>query len=140
VALIVDSSAMFAQADRDDPSHVAVRAAMEAEAGPLNTSQVAVAEADYLILDRLGVEPWLAFLGDLESGTFVADCLTQADLATARELADRYRGLELALADISLVLLARRHGTRRLLTFDERAFRTVTSLQGGAFTILPADA
>lgn len=140
MALIVDASAMFAQADRDDPSHTAVRAAMEAEAGPLITSQIAVAEADYLILDRLGVEPWLAFLADLESATFVAGCLTQADLATARELADRYRGLELGLADISLVLLARRHGTRRLLTFDERAFRTVTPLQGGAFTILPADA
>jgi hypothetical protein len=29
--------------------------------------------------------------------------------------------------------------TRRLVTFDERAFRTVTPLQGGAFTVLPAD-
>ena len=131
---------MFAQADRDDRSHGAVRAAMQAERGPLITSQVAVAEADYLILDRLGVEPWLAFLADLESTTFVAECLTGADLATAREVAERYRDLELGLADISLVLLARRHGTRRLLTFDERAFRTVVPLQGGAFTILPADA
>jgi uncharacterized protein len=140
VALIVDASAMFAQADRDDPSHAAVRAAMEAEAGPLLTSQVAVAEADHLILDRLGVEPWLAFLADLESATFVAECLTHADLTTARQLAERYRDLQLGLADISIVLLARRHGTRRLLTFDERAFRTVTPLQGGAFTLLPADA
>jgi hypothetical protein len=26
------------------------------------------------------------------------------------------------------------------LTFDERAFRAVTPLQGGSFTVLPADA
>jgi predicted nucleic acid-binding protein len=140
VTLIVDASALFAQADRDDPAHPAVRAVMRAEQGLLVTSQVAVAEADYLILDRLGVEPWLGFLADLERATFVAACLTTADLGTALELAHRYRDLELGLADISLVLLARRHGTRRLLTFDERAFRTVTPLQGGAFTILPADA
>jgi predicted nucleic acid-binding protein len=139
VTLIVDASAMFAQADRDDPAHAAVRRVLESEAGPLMTSQLAVAEADYLILDRLGIDPRLAFLADLESGTFIAECLTAADLATARELAQRYRGLALGLAGISLVLLARRHGTRRLLTFDERAFRVVTPLQGGAFTILPAD-
>jgi predicted nucleic acid-binding protein len=113
---------------------------LEEESGPLVTSQVAIAEADYLILDRLGVDPWLAFLSDLESETFVAECLTSAELSSARKLAARYRDLELGLADISLVLLARRHGTRRLLTFDERAFRAVTPLQGGAFTILPADA
>jgi uncharacterized protein len=138
--LIVDASAMFAQADRDDPAHDSVRAVMRSQAGPLITSQVAVAEADYLILDRLGPEPWLAFLADLEAGTFVADGLTTADFTTVRALARRYRDLSLGLADISLVLLARRHGTRHLLTFDERAFRVVTPLQGGSFTILPADA
>jgi hypothetical protein len=35
--------------------------------------------------------------------------------------------------------LAERYGTRRLLTFDERHFRAVTPLQGGAFELLPAD-
>jgi uncharacterized protein len=58
-----------------------------------------------------------------------------SDLATAPS----YRDLRLGLADISLVLLARRHRTRRLLTFEERACRAVAPLQGGAFTILPAD-
>ena len=140
MTLIIDASAMFAQADRDDPAHEQVRDVLRSESGRLVTSQVAVAEADYLILDRLGIEPWLAFLGDLEAGTFVAECLTEADLSTARELAERYRDLELGLADISIVLLARRHGTRRLATFDERDFRAIAPLQGGTFTILPADA
>ncbi|MGH2355036.1 MAG: hypothetical protein ACRDI2_09890 [Chloroflexota bacterium] len=44
------------------------------------------------------------------------------------------------LADASLVVLARRYRTRRILTFDQRAFRAVEPLHGGAFTILPADA
>jgi predicted nucleic acid-binding protein len=140
VVLIIDASAMFAQADRDDPAHESVRAVLETETEALVTSQLAVAEADYLILDRLGVDSWLAFLEDLESGTFAADCLTPVELRTARELASRYRDLRLGLTDISLILLARRHRTRRLLTFDEHAFRNVTPLQGGTFTLLPADA
>jgi hypothetical protein len=36
-------------------------------------------------------------------------------------------------------VLARRVRTHRLLTFDERAFRAVTPLQGGTFMLLPAD-
>jgi uncharacterized protein len=37
-------------------------------------------------------------------------------------------------------VLADRHRTTRLVTFDERHFRAVTSLRGEAFTILPTDA
>jgi len=51
----------------------------------------------------------------------------------------RYRDLRLGLADASLVVLAKRYGSRRILTFDERAFRVVVPLQGGSFTSLPGD-
>ena len=55
------------------------------------------------------------------------------------KVAITYRDLELRLADASLVVLAQRFETRRLLSFDERAFRAVIPLQGGHFTLLPAD-
>jgi hypothetical protein len=38
-----------------------------------------------------------------------------------------------------LVALADRYRTTRIVSFDERHFRAVTPLSGGAFTILPAD-
>jgi predicted nucleic acid-binding protein len=44
-----------------------------------------------------------------------------------------------ALADASLVVLAGRHRTRRLLTFDQPTFRNVAPLQGGEFVVLSAD-
>lgn len=103
------------------------------------TTEVVVAEADYLVLDRLGIDVELAFIDDLAAGTFVVECLTRDELAVARGILERYRDLRLGLADASLVVLAKRHATKRILTFDERAFRTVAPLQGGAFTILPAD-
>ena len=139
MTLIVDAGALYSQADADDPDHATVVGVLRSERGPIVTSELAVAEADYLILDRLGVEAWLAFLADLTAGTFVAECLTQADIGEAQELADRYRSLRLGLADISLVILARRHRTRRVLTLDQRAFRALIPLQGGSFTVLPAD-
>jgi predicted nucleic acid-binding protein len=137
--LIVDAGALYAQADADDPQHGPVVQVLRAERAALVTSQVVVAEADYLILRRLGVDVELAFLDDLASETYMVDALAPADLAVARDLARRYRDLELGLADASLVVLAARWETRRILTLDERAFRAVTPLQGGAFTLLPAD-
>jgi uncharacterized protein len=140
MALIVDAGALYAQADADQPGHAAVRAILEQERETLVTTELAVAEADYLILDRLGPDVELAFLEDLAEGTYVVECLDQPQLRAAREIVARYRDLRLGLADASLVVLAERYATRRLLTFDERAFRAVAPLQGGAFTILPADA
>ena len=139
MALIVDAGAMYAQADADEPRHAAVRAILEQERETLVTSELAVAEADFLILDRLGPGVELAFLDDLAEGTFVVECLDRAQLRAAREIVARYRDLRLGVAYASLVVIAEQYATRRLLTVDERAFRAVTPLQGGAFTILPAD-
>ncbi len=102
------------------------------------TSELVVAE-DYLILDRLGTKVELAFLQDLAEGTFVSDCLTRADIERARSLVEKYPKLEIGLADASLVVLGERYATRRIVTIDERAFRTIRPLQGGRFTILPAE-
>lgn len=138
-ALVVDAGALYAQADADEPQHTAVANMLGEEHGTLVTSQLVVAEADYLILRRLGLDVELAFLDDLASGTYVVDALTPAELAIARDIVARYRDLELGLADASLVVLANRWQTRRLLTLDERAFHAVTPLQGGSFELLPAD-
>ena len=140
MALLVDAGPLYAQADRKDPNHRAIADVLLAEREPLVASPFGVAEADYLILSQLGVDVELAFLDDLASGTFIVESLSRDELASALEVARRYRDLELGLADASLVVLAHRYGTRRILTLDERAFWTVTPLQGGSFTILPADA
>ena len=106
----------------------------------LNVSRdLAIAEADYLILTRLGVEVELAFLDDLAEGTFQVECLTRSELHTAAAVARQYRDLAVGLADASLVVLAQRFHTRRLVTFDDPAFRTVLPLQGGTFELLPSD-
>ena len=139
MVLLVDAGALYAQADRADPHHGAVVEILRAERGPLVTSQIAVAEADYLMLTRLGLDVEFAFLQDLAAGTFLAECLSRQELGLALEVARRYRDLKLGVADAALVVLAQRYRTRRLLTFGEPAFRTVAPLQGGSFTLLPAD-
>ncbi|HEY4227067.1 MAG TPA: PIN domain-containing protein [Candidatus Limnocylindrales bacterium] len=140
MALVVDAGAMYALADRDDPNHTAVRDTLLAEREALVTTELAVAEADYLILDRLGPDAEAAFLADLAEGTYAVECLDRAGIEQASALIARHRDLRIGLADASLVILAARHATRRILSFDQRAFRAVAPIQGGTFRILPADA
>jgi predicted nucleic acid-binding protein len=139
VALVIDAGGLYAQADADEPRHADVAEILRAERDTLVTTELAAAEADHLILDRLGVDVELAFIEDLANGTFVVECLSRDELQTARAVVERYRDLRLGLADASLVVLAQRYASIRILTFDERAFRVVAPLQGGSFTVLPAD-
>lgn len=139
MALIVDAGALFAQADADEPDHAAIREALLSEREALVTTELAIAEADYLILDRLGQDAEAAFVDDLVQGTYLVACLDRTEMGQARDLLARYRDVRLGLADASLVVLAERYNTRRILSLDLRAFRAVSPLQGGSFTVLPAD-
>lgn len=138
MTLVLDAGVLFAQADAADPEHEVAATLLQAETGPLITSQFALAEADYLILDRLGVDAEAAFLDDLVAGTFLADCLDRDELRAARDLAHRYRDLELGIADASLLVLAARHRTVRIATLDRNDFLAVRPLYGDAFELLPA--
>jgi predicted nucleic acid-binding protein len=139
MALVVDAGALYAQADADEPRHAAVAAVLHDEREAIVTTELAVAEADYLILERLGVDVELAFIEDLAAGTFVVECLTREETKTAAGLVERYRDLRIGLADASIAVLADRFRTTRILTFDERAFRAIAPLAGGTFVLLPAD-
>lgn len=113
-------------------------ATLESWAGELVVSAFTAAEADHLVLTRLGIDAELALIDDLTM-TYVVEAPDAAGIKVARDLCARYRDLELGLADASMVVLAERWSTRAIATFDHRHFRAVVPLQGGAFQLLPAD-
>jgi uncharacterized protein len=137
VTLLVDAAPLVALADRRDPLRHAVREVLEAERGALVIAAPVTAEADYLLGQRIGQSARLAFLEDLAAGRFAVECLEPDEYAGVTRLERNYLDLDLGLADCATVLLAARLRTRRVLTFDERHFRAVRPLQGGAFELLP---
>jgi predicted nucleic acid-binding protein len=126
-------------ADANDPDHGLLVQTLEEWPGDLVVSAFTAAEADHLVLTRLGVDAELALLDDL-AVTYTVQALDPAGMKRARDLCARYRDLHLGLADASIVVLAEQWSTRSLATFDQRHFRTVAPLQGGAFHLLPTDA
>jgi len=137
LTILVDAGPLYAQADRRDPHFKAVSGFLRATTDTLVTTELVVAEADYLILDRLGPGAEALFVRDLAEGTYLSSCLSQADLGDAQDLLQRYADLRLGLADASLVIAARNFQTRRILTLDRRGFHAISPLQGGAFELLP---
>jgi hypothetical protein len=129
-----------ALADEREPLRLGILDVLRTEPGGLFVPAPVTAEVDYLLGQRLGRRAQHAFLEDLAARRYESPGLDARDYETALELDGRYADLDLGLADLSIVILARRLGTRRVLTFDERHFRAVRPLQGGTFTLLPADA
>lgn len=129
---------LYTVADAADPDHASAVDVVAAWPGELVVSAFTAAEADHLILSRLGVDAELAFLEDLAL-TYTVQALDASGIKRAREVCAGYRDLELGLADASIVVLCERWSTRSVATFDQRHFRAVTPLQGGAFAVLPTD-
>ena len=136
--MIVDAGVLYSAASSRDTDHEAAAATLESWEGELVTSAFTAAEANHLILSRLGVGAEIEFVTSLASD-FTVPTLDGRGLRVAAEVCQSYRDLEIGLADASIVVLARQFRTRCLATFDERHFRLVEPLSGGSFELLPAN-
>ncbi len=138
--IVVDTSAILAFMNSADDHHTAVTSWLEAESEDLITTPLIVAEVDHLVGARGGPHALSALRADLLSGAYVLDWWPEAT-GVIVEVAERYAEHSLGLADASLVALADRVGTTKVATLDERHFRLVKPLSGGAaFTLLPSNA
>ncbi len=140
MTLIVDAAPIVALAESAEPRSRATIELMQTEPGDLVIPAPVTAEIDYLLRRRFERAASTAFLRDLAEGRFVVAGLERGDYTTIADLDTRYADLELGLAACAVVVIADRYATKRIVSYDERHFRAVTPLAGGAFTILPADA
>lgn len=138
--IILDTSGLLAFIDTGQKQHEDVKRSLEAEPGPFLLSPFVAAEVDYLLLERVGPAAELLFLAEVARGAYRLEGFGAEDVEQAAHVIGQYRALRIGLADASLVVLAARAGTNRLLTLDERHFRALRPLRGRAFTLLPADA
>lgn len=139
MTLVIDAAPLVALADAQEPRRDEILDLLRAERGSLFIPAPVTAEIDYLLGQRFGAPARRAFLEDLVARRFESPGLDASDDEAALDLDRRYADLNLGLADLSVAVLAHRLQTRRILTFDQRHFRAVRPIQGGAFTLLPAD-
>jgi uncharacterized protein len=132
--ITLDTSAVFALANRCDPGHSPARAALLDDPGPYVVPAGILAEVAYLLENRLGIETLDSVLESLETGALTLDC-GDTDLPRIRTLIVRYASLSLGFADAAVVACAERRGGR-VLTFDRRDFNVLA--RDASLTVVPA--
>lgn len=135
--MIVDTGALLAFFDTDEPDHPAVSAVISDSSEPLVVSPYVVAEVDYLITTRLGVEPETIALRELAAGAWDLAAIDAADLTKIISVIERYNDQAIGVADASNVVLAERYKTTTIATLDHRHFDVLRPLTGGYFTVVP---
>jgi predicted nucleic acid-binding protein len=139
MAVVADSGAVYAIYDRRDAFHAGVRAAIETERDRIFLPSPILGEIDYLLRVRLGNRALLKFLTDIQEGAFTVESLTLADFRRCALSIAKYQDLDIGLCDASVVAVAERIGTNRILTVDQRDFRAIRAAHGKPFHLLPAD-
>ena len=134
--IIVDTSALLAFMRIHDPDHASVSRALDVSV-PLVVSPFVIAELDYLVETRIGIQAELAVLAELSSGSYELPALTAADLISCAALIERYSDQRLGVTDASLVVLADRYQTRTICTLDRRHFSVLRTLDDRPFDIVP---
>jgi len=135
--VIVDTSAILAFFDRDEPDHEALTAVLSQSSEALVVSPYVIAEVAYLIGTRLGVAAEIAALRELAGGAWDLATIDSIDLARTVPIIERYADDAIGVADASNVVLADRYRTTTVATLDRRHFSILRPLSGGYFAILP---
>jgi uncharacterized protein len=135
--VIVDTSALVAYFDANEPDHDAVSRVIDGSDEVLVISPYVIAELDYLVATRVGVDAELEVLQELASGAWELAIFGVPDLDQAASVITKYRDQQIGAADASNVVLADRYQTRTIATLDRRHFTVLRPLKGGRFTIVP---
>lgn len=135
--MLVDTGPLYAYVDGRDPDHGRCRELLEADPGPLVVPILVVAEVTYLLAERLGADPEVAFLGDLARGALLQEPVRASDWLRIAELVHAYRDFPLGTIDASVVAAAERLGITEIATLDRRHFGAVRPRHTAGFELLP---
>ena len=138
--ILLDSSGLLAALVATQHLHEQAVEALAAAERPLVLSAFVLAEVDYFVTRWGGIAAEAALLDEVARGVYSLAEFEAGDVGEAATVIDAHSRLKIGLADASIIVLAGRYGTNRVLTLDERHFRALRTPAGERFTILPADA
>jgi len=134
--VIADTGFWLALANRADRYHDLARARLSELQEPLVTTWPVMAETCYLLLTQLGTDPQKRFIRSYAQGAFEVFELTRSHALSIAGHMRKYSDLPMDLADASLVILAEHLGHGRILSTDQRDFKTYRWKQRRPFTNL----
>jgi predicted nucleic acid-binding protein len=135
--MLLDTSGLLAALDASQARHADCAAVIVGRPGPFLLSPFVLAELDYLLGSRVGAAAQQALLAEVARGAYRLEPFDATDVEVAQGVIAKYGGLQVGLADASIVVLAARHRVRDILTLDRRHFDVMRPLTGRAFRLWP---
>lgn len=137
--ILADTSALLQLMSSSGKRHEDVMRVVDELSGPFVLSPFVLAELDYMLGTRHGQPAQLVLLDEVAEGAYELAEFSRSDVKSAVAVMRRYADLEVGLADASIAVLADKHRTVDVLTFDARHFRTMRGPSGRPFRLLPDD-
>lgn len=122
--IIADTGFWLALANQNDRYHHTAKEALAGTDSPLITTWPVVTETCHLLLHKLGMSSQMAFIKSYQKNAFQIFELQESHVTRMIELMKKYADLPMDLADASLVVLAEHLGDGKILSTDQRDFRT----------------
>jgi predicted nucleic acid-binding protein len=137
VAAIVDTSVLYALADRAEPSHQRCVAALRREVEAIVVPQAVLPEISYLIASRMGLRKEAEFLRGLLSSDWRLEPMSSSDLSRTAAIVDDYADANLGFVDAAVAAIAERLAVKRIYTLDRPDFSLIKPSHVRAFEVLP---
>jgi uncharacterized protein len=135
--IVVDTGVMYSYFVAGDPHHQEAASIVEAADEICVISPFVIAELDYFVLSRFGLNAEVTMLDELLDGAYELPEVNALDLALCRDIVAHYADKKIGVTDASLVVMAHRFGTHRIATYDRRHFAAMRGLDGQALELLP---
>jgi predicted nucleic acid-binding protein len=122
--VLTDTGFWYAFFNQKDKHHLQTIQVMQNLDEGLITTWPVITETCYLLGKALGVPSQLRFISALESDYIEVSDISIQNLRRIQQMIKKYADLPMDLADASLVILAEELGHGRILSTDQRDFRT----------------
>jgi len=132
---IVDTGPLYAAADERDAAHERSIAVLQRPDLHLIVPALVIAEAAYLVAQRLGPRAEAAFIRGLVD--LDVEAPTRADWTRMADLMEQYADFPLGATDAFVVTLAERLDTDLVITLDHRHFAAIRLTHCTSLRLLP---
>lgn len=136
--LVLDTSVIYAAADRRDAAHERCRTLLAESEERLVLPAPTLPELDYLFRHRGVPEGTLTILSDIGRGSLSVLDPTHDDLHRASQVLQDYADLDVGFVDATVLAIVERVDEPKLATLDHRHFAVMRPRHVEALELLPA--
>ncbi len=134
--IILDTSAVIGLMDKKYKKHENLKTIFTKKDNLYILPSTAIGEICYMLNSRFGNKIELIFLEEIIKTSFQLELLKDMDIVRIIEILKKYDTLNIGYVDASIVAIAERLKTNKILTLDRKHFEIITPRGFDRFDIL----